>query len=70
MQQHGPGQWVGTFLPLIMKKQLTTDELLTQFLQFCRAHFAQHSSEIKLGENAKEKPEFLVTPIKQKKHED
>lgn len=51
-------------------KPLPTDELLTQFLQFCRAHFAQHSSEIKLGENAKEKPEFLVTPIKQKKHED
>ncbi len=46
--------------------EITTDELLTQFLHFCRAHFAQHSSEIKLGENAKEKPEFLITPIPKK----
>jgi hypothetical protein len=52
-----------------MKKQLTTDELLTQFLHFCRQHFAEHLSEIKLGENAKENPEFLITPIKRKNYE-
>lgn len=50
-------------------KPLTTDELLTQFLQFCRAHFAEHSSEILLGENANEHPEFIITPIKRNNHE-
>jgi hypothetical protein len=64
-----PARGAGTFLPPIMKKQLTTDELLSQFLQFCRAHFAEHSSEILLGENAKENPEFVITPIKRKNYE-
>jgi hypothetical protein len=50
-------------------KPLPTDELLSQFLQFCRAHFAQHSSEILIGENAKENPEFIITPIKRNKNE-
>ena len=49
-----------------MKKPLPTEELLTQFLHFCRNHFAKHSSEIKLGEDAKNAPEFLITPIKRK----
>jgi len=48
-------------------KKLPTDELLTQFLHFCRAHFAEHSSEILIGENAKENPEFIITPIKRNK---
>jgi hypothetical protein len=52
-----------------MKKQLSTDELLTQFLHFCRAHFAEHSSEILIGENAKENPEFIIVPIKRKTNE-
>lgn len=51
-----------------MKKPLPTEELLTQFLHFCRNHYAKHSSEIKLGENAEEAPEFLITPIKPKKN--
>ena len=51
------------------QKKLTTDELLTQFLQFCRAHFAENSSEILIGENANERPEFIVTPVKPKKNE-
>jgi hypothetical protein len=50
-------------------EELPTDELLSQFLQFCRAHFAQHSSEILIGENAKERPEFIVTPVKPNKNE-
>jgi hypothetical protein len=50
-------------------KPLPTEELLTQFLHFCRAHFAEHSSEILLGENALEHPEFIITPIKPRKNE-
>jgi len=50
-------------------KPLSTDELLTQFLHFCRAHFAQHSSEILIGENAKTEPEFIITPCKRKTYE-
>jgi hypothetical protein len=50
-------------------KPLPTDELLSQFLQFCRKHYAEHSSEILIGENAKERPEFIVTPCKRKKYE-
>jgi hypothetical protein len=50
-------------------KKLPIDELLTQFLHFCRAHYAENSSEIKIGENAKTDPEFLVTPIKRIKDE-
>jgi len=53
----------------MMKKQFTQDELLTQFLQFCRKHYAEHSSEILLGENAKTDPEFIITPIKRNKNE-
>ncbi len=49
-----------------MKKPLPTEELLTQMLHFCRNHFAEHSSEIHLGEHAKQNPEFLITPIKKK----
>lgn len=49
--------------------EITTDELLSQFLQFARAHFAEHSSEILIGENAKEKPEFIVLPFKRNNHE-
>jgi hypothetical protein len=49
-----------------MKKQLTTEELLTLFLHFCRNHFAEHSSEILLGENARQNPEFVITPCKKK----
>ena len=50
-------------------KKLPADELLAQMLDFCRNHFAQHSSEIHIGDNAKDKPEFLITPIKPKKNE-
>jgi hypothetical protein len=57
------------FTQKIMKKQLTTEELLTQFLHFCRRHYAEHSSEILLGENAKKNPEFVITPIKRKNYE-
>lgn len=49
--------------------EITIDELLGQFLQFARWHFAEYSSEIKLGENAKTNPEFIVTPIKHVQHE-
>jgi hypothetical protein len=49
--------------------EITTDELLTQFLHFCRAHFAEHSSEILLGENAKKNPEFVITPYKRNQNE-
>jgi hypothetical protein len=49
-----------------MKKQLTTEELLTQFLHFCRKHYAEHSSEILLGENARQNPEFVITPAKKR----
>ncbi|HSW67285.1 MAG TPA: hypothetical protein VLH16_01755 [Bacteroidales bacterium] len=50
-------------------KPLPTEELLTQFLQFCRKHYVEHSSEILLGENAKENAEFVITPIKRNHHE-
>jgi hypothetical protein len=52
-----------------MKKPLTTDELLSQFLQFARDHFAENSSEILLGENAANNPEFIVVPIKRRKND-
>lgn len=48
-------------------KKLPTDELLSQFLHFARNHFAENSSEILIGENAAENPEFIVVPIKRKK---
>lgn len=50
-------------------KKLSTDELLSQFLQFCREHFAENSSEILIGENAKERPEFIVTPVKPRRND-
>lgn len=50
-------------------KKLTTVELLSQFLQFCRDHYTENKSEILLGENAKEAPEFIITPVKPKKNE-
>jgi hypothetical protein len=43
--------------------QLPTDELLTQFLAFCRGHFAEHSSVIMIGDNATDDPDFQVTPV-------
>jgi hypothetical protein len=43
--------------------EITTDELLPHFLHFCRKHFAEHKSEILLGENAREQPEFVITPV-------
>lgn len=49
--------------------EITTDELHGHFLQFCRAHFAAHSSEILLGDDAKKNPEFIITPIKRNKNE-
>jgi len=48
---------------------VTTEELLTLFLHFCRQHYAEHSSEILLGENAKTDTEFIITPIKRNKNE-
>ncbi|WP_372775623.1 hypothetical protein [Mangrovibacterium sp.] len=50
-------------------KKLSTDELLNQFLQFAREHFAENKSEILLGENAAESPEFVVTPVKPRKND-
>ncbi len=50
-------------------KKLPTDELLRQFLKFARGHFAENSSEILLGENAAENPEFIVVPIKRSKND-
>jgi len=50
-------------------KPLPTDELLRQFLLFAREHFAKHSSEILIGENAKENPEFIIVPIKRNTNE-
>ena len=47
--------------------EITIDELHGQFLQFCRVHFAAHSSEILLGDDAKKNPEFIITPCKAKK---
>jgi hypothetical protein len=47
-------------------KKLPTDELIAQFLQFAREHFAENKSEILIGENAEKHPEFIVTPIKTK----
>lgn len=44
-------------------QQLPPDELLTQFLAFCRGHFAEHSSVIMIGDNAKDDPDFQVIPI-------
>jgi len=41
-------------------KPLPTDEL---------EHFAKHSSEILIGENAKENPEFIIVPIKRNTNE-
>lgn len=49
--------------------EITSDELVSHFLQYARAHYAKHSSEILIGENAGINPEFIVTPIKPKKHE-
>lgn len=50
-------------------KKLPTEELLNQFLHYCRDHYAEYSSEILLGENAKENPEFIVTSVKPKKND-
>lgn len=50
-------------------KKLTNDELQTLFLQFCRDHYAKHSSEILLGENARINPEFVITPVKKRNTE-
>jgi hypothetical protein len=50
-------------------KPLPTEELLTQMLHFCRKHYAENSSEILLGEKAKEDPEFSIMPIKPRKNE-
>lgn len=49
--------------------EITTEELKTHFLHFCRKHYTEHSSEILLGQNAKEHPEFSIMPIKPKKNE-
>lgn len=43
--------------------EITYDVLLTHMLHVLRVHFAEDSSTIYLGENAKEHPEFVITPV-------
>lgn len=52
-----------------MKKKLPPDELISQFLQFARGHYAENKSEILIGENVKENPEFIVVPYKRNQNE-
>ena len=50
-------------------RELPQGELLRQFLKMCRAHFAEHSSEIIIGDTQQNELTFIVTPYKRKNYE-